>query len=319
MSAFTIFAENFLNALMVGLLVGFLYGLMAVGLGMVYGIMRIVNFAHAELLVFGMFLAYLFYSKFGITAPLGVYAGPFAAAFMAGPVLFVFSAILYQLVIAPVSGMRAFGTRQEGHAGQFIMTLGVSLILANGGQIIFGSMPHSIRTPMSSSAWAFELYANGPMLFFNQARVSAAVVAVFVAAALYLLLEYTRLGKALRGAANNPVAATYVGINVNRAYLIAFSIGCSITGICGGLMAPTISFTTFTGIDFIIIMYAGVTLGGLGSIMGAFWGGMTIGMVQQLSSLVLPAQLQNASIFVVFLLIVVLRPQGFFGRIAERA
>ncbi len=319
MSASAIFLENLLNALTAGILVGCLYGLMCVGLGMVFGIMRVVNFAQAELLMLGMFAALLFYSQTGLTVSLGAYAGPIVAAFLAGPVLLVFGALIYQLLISRVSGLKSFGSRQEGHIGQFIMTLGISLILQNGGQLVFGSTPQTVRTPLSSSAWSFEIYADGPMVFLNQARVAAALVAIAVAIGLFLLLEYTRTGRALRGAANNPVAATYVGIDVNRAYLVAFAIGSAVTGICGGLMAPSISFTTFTGIDFVIIMYAGVTLGGLGSILGAFWGGMTIGLVQQLSSLVLPAQLQNASIFAVFLLIVLFRPQGFFGRVAERA
>ena len=105
-----------------------------------------------------------------------------------------------------------------------------------------------------------------------------------------------------------------MGIDVDRAHRIAFGIGTGITAIAGGLVATYNPFQPYVGLDFVIIMYAGVVLGGMGSILGAFWGGMTIGLVQQLSTLVLPTQLQNAAIFVVFLLIVLLRPQGLFGR-----
>ena len=124
---------------------------------------------------------------------------------------------------------------------------------------------------------------------------------------------------ALRAAADNPTAATYMGIDVDRAHRIAFALGSGITAVAGGLVASYLSFTPFMGLDFVVIMYAGVVLGGMGSLLGAFWGGLTIGFVQQISALVLPPQLQNAAIFVVFLLIVVLRPQGLFGRSAERA
>ena len=110
-----------------------------------------------------------------------------------------------------------------------------------------------------------------------------------------------------------------MGIDVDRAYRIAFASGCGITAIAGGLMATYLSFGPFIGLDYVIIMYSGVVLGGMGSILGAFWGGLTVGFVQQCSALVLPPQLQNAAIFVVFLLIVMLRPQGLFGRSAERA
>jgi branched-chain amino acid transport system permease protein len=156
-------------------------------------------------------------------------------------------------------------------------------------------------------------------VFLNKARVISCLVALVAVAALYWLLERTRLGKALRAAADNPTAATYMGIDVDRAHRVAFALGSGVTAVAGGLVATYLSFTPFMGLDFVVIMYAGVVLGGMGSLLGAFWGGLTIGFVQQFSALVLPPQLQNAAIFVVFLLIVVLRPQGLFGRSAERA
>ena len=115
-------------------------------------------------------------------------------------------------------------------------------------------------------------------MFLNKARLVACAVAIIVALALYFLLEYTRLGKALRAAADNPTAATYMGINVDRAYRIAFGIGSGITAIAGGLMATYLSFGPFVGFDYVIIMYSGVVLGGMGSILGAFWGGLTVGL-----------------------------------------
>ena len=135
---------------------------------------------------------------------------------------------------------------------------------------------------------------------------------------LYLFLTRTRLGKALRAAADNPIAAAYMGIDVDRAHRIAFGLGVGITAIAGGLIAISQSFQPYIGFDFVIVMYAGVVLGGMGSILGAFWGGLTIGLVQQMSTLVLPYQLQNTAIFVVFLLIIFFRPQGMFGRVWER-
>ncbi|HUJ73282.1 MAG TPA: branched-chain amino acid ABC transporter permease, partial [bacterium] len=119
-------------------------------------------------------------------------------------------------------------------------------------------------------------------------------------------------------AADNVDAAIYMGVDVNRVYRLAFSIGIALTAVAGGLVAMYYPFQPYVGLEFVIIMYTGVVLGGMGSILGAFWGGMTIGLVQQLSTLVLPIQLQNTAIFVVFLVIVMFRPQGLFGRIAER-
>jgi branched-chain amino acid transport system permease protein len=110
-----------------------------------------------------------------------------------------------------------------------------------------------------------------------------------------------------------------MGIDVERAHRIAFALGCAVTALAGGLVATYYPFQPYVGLEFVIIMYTGVVLGGMGSIAGAFWGGLTIGLVQQLSTLFLPIQLQNAAIFAVFLLIVLVRPEGFFGRSVERA
>ena len=319
MSNAQILIENVLNALVTGVLIGCIYGLMCVGLGLIFGIMRVVNFAQGELLMLGMYVAYYLFTGWGVLAVLGPYAGPLLSALVAGPVVFAGGALLHRFLISRVSGLRSQASLDEGHFGQLIVTLGVSLILQNGGLIVFGSSPRSVLTPLSSSAWVLDTGIADASLFLNKARVVASIVAVVVAAGLYVLLERTRLGRSLRAAADNPTAATYAGIDVGRAHRIAFGLGSGITAIAGGLIATFLSFSPFVGGDFVIIMYSGVVLGGMGSILGAFWGGVTVGFVQQFSALVLPPQLQNAAIFVVFLLIVILRPQGFFGRSAERA
>jgi branched-chain amino acid transport system permease protein len=285
---------------------------------LIFGVMRVVNFAQGELLMLGMFVTYYLVTATPLLTSFGL-AAPLLAALMAGPVLFVGGALLHRLLLSRVSGMRAMGSLDEGHFGQLIVTLGVSLILQNGGLIVFGSTPRSVRTPLSSSAWTFDTGIGDSMLFLNKARVITCAVAILVSIGLYFLLERTVLGRALRAAADNPTAATYNGVDVSRAHRIAFGLGSAVTAIAGGLLATSLSFTPFIGLDFVIIMYSGVVLGGMGSILGAFWGGLTIGFVQQFSALILPPQLQNAAIFVVFLLIVILRPEGLFGRSAERA
>jgi branched-chain amino acid transport system permease protein len=143
-------------------------------------------------------------------------------------------------------------------------------------------------------------------------------VSILVAIAVYLFVQRTRLGKSLRAAADNAAAATYMGIDVERAHRISFGLGAAVTAVAGGLIASYYPFQPYIGLDFVVIMYAGVVLGGLGSMIGAFWGGLTIGLIQQMSTLFLPLQLQNAMIFVVFLLIILFRPQGLFGKNVER-
>ena len=315
-----IFLENFLQALAAGILIGALYGLMCTGLGIIFGVMRVINFAQGDLMMLGMYFAWYMFTGFGILAFMGPYIGPVAAAVLAGPALFVFGYYLHQFLISRVTGIRVAGLEGEGHYAQLILTLGIALVLQNGGLLLFGSEVASIRTPLSASAWEIGPFVGDDVTFFiNKARGVAFVVSLLVAAGLYVFITRTRLGKSLRAAADNPEAAIYMGIDVDRAHRIAFGIGTGITAIAGGLVASYLPFQPYVGLEFVIVMYAGVVLGGLGSIIGAFWGGMVIGLVQQISTLVLPVQLQNTAIFVVFLLIVFLRPQGLFGRSVQRA
>src|SRR6516162_202802 len=286
MTSLGTFIEIFLQALIAGVLIGAIYGLMCVGLGIIFGVMRVINFAQGEFLMLGMYFTFYLVVGFNMLWFLGPIAGPYTGALLAGPALFAVAYALHRLLISRVTGTSVAGTEGEGHYAQLILTLGIALVLQNGGLILFGSTPQSVRTPLSARAWEIPLlYDANASLFLNKARA---------------------------------VAAVYMGIDVDRAYRIAFGIGIGITAIAGGLVATYNPFQPYIGLDFVIIMYAGVVLGGMGSILGAFWGGMTIGLVQQLSTLVLPTQLQNAAIFVVFLLIVMVRPQGLFGRMTER-
>jgi branched-chain amino acid transport system permease protein len=310
--AFKWFLVDFFQALAAGLMVGGTYGLMCVGLGIIYGVMRVVNFAQGDFMMLGMYIAFYLFTGFGVLAFLGPYAGPIVAAALAGPVVFVFGWLLHRYLIVNVTGARMVTAEAEGHYAQIILTLGVALVLANGGLILFGSTPISIQTPLSRESWEVGL------IFLNQARSVSFIIAVAAAIGLYLFLSRVRLGKALRAAADNPIAAAYVGVDVDRSHRIAFGLGVGITAVAGGLIASSQSFQPYIGFDFVIVMYAGVVLGGLGSILGAFWGGLTIGLVQQMSTLILPYQLQNTAIFVVFLLIIFFRPQGLFGRVWER-
>ena len=150
---------------------------------------------------------------------------------------------------------------------------------------MFGSVLASIRTPLSSPRLgARPALVRSSSIFLNKARSIDAVVSLVTMMLLTLLITRTRIGKSLRAAADNPTAATYMGIDVDRAHRIAFALGIGITAIAGGLLATNYPFHPFVGLEYVIIMYAGVVLGGMGSIIGAFWGGMTIGLVQQMST-----------------------------------
>jgi branched-chain amino acid transport system permease protein len=305
--------ESILQAVIAGLLIGSVYGLMCVGLGLIFGLMRVINFAQGEFLMLGMYVTFFFCTTLGLSGALG----PVVGSLVSGVVMFGLGMLIHKTLLVKSTGIRVVGTEGEGHYPQLILTLGISLVVANGALILFGNVSRTVRTPFSATAWDLAI-GNDFMLFFNKARVLALLVSLLVAIAVYLFVQRTRLGKSLRAAADNAAAATYMGIDVERAHRISFGLGAAVTAVAGGLIASYYPFQPYIGLDFVVIMYAGVVLGGLGSMIGAFWGGLTIGLIQQMSTLFLPLQLQNAMIFVVFLLIILFRPQGLFGKNVER-
>jgi branched-chain amino acid transport system permease protein len=312
-------AEDVLQALVTGLLVGCIYALMCTGLGLIFGIMRVINFAQGEFLMIGMYLSLYLSTALGIQAVLGGELGPFAVAILVGPIVFVFGVIVHRLLLAPAAARRDNRRGRQVHYAQLILTLGLTLILQNGAMLLFGAEPRSIPTPASSHAWEIgPLVGEDLTIFVNHARLYAAIISIVIAVALFAFVGRTRTGKALRAASDNRVAAGYVGIDVTRVHGIAFGLGCGVTAIAGGCIATYLPMQPYVGVDFIVVMYAGVVLGGLGRVHGAFWGGLVIGVVQQMSSLILPLQLENTAVFVVFLGLLLLRPQGLFGRATER-
>ncbi len=179
----------------------------------------------------------------------GSSAGPIVAAFLAGPIVFAFGWLLHRFIVARVTGAGAAQIEGAGAYGQILVTLGISLILQNGGLIVFGSAPTGIRTPLARSSWEI-----GDVLL-NQGRCVSFLVAVSLAGAIYLFLGHTRLGKGLRAAADNTQAALYMGIDVEKAHRVAWSLGVGITAVAGGLLAGSQSFQPYTGFDFVIVMY----------------------------------------------------------------
>jgi branched-chain amino acid transport system permease protein len=309
------YLENFLQSLVAGLLMGAMYGLMCVGLTIIFGVMRVINFAQGEFMMLGMYFAYFCFAWFGTYAFFDGLWFPFLLALLAGPAVFLVGLVLHRLLINAVTGRQASQLEAQGHYAQLVLTLGIALVLQNGGLFLFGSSPVSVSNELSYSAWEW-----GPMIgervsvFVNQAQTISAILAVFVVIGFGLLMARTRLGKSLRASADNPDAAIYMGINVDRAHRLAFGYGVGITAIGGGLLASNAPFQPYIGTEYVIIMYAGVVLGGLGSIRGAFLGGLSIGVLQQVSAIILPNQLQNTVIFICFLIIILFRPQGFFGK-----
>jgi branched-chain amino acid transport system permease protein len=223
------------------------------------------------------------------------------------------------VVLSRSTGLRAAGSEGEGHYTQMILTLGISLIFQNVALAWFGAVPRQNQTPISDQAWMLQpLPWVDAEVFVNKGQAVSCLVAAALVVVIYQVFSRTSVGKALRAAADNPVAATYVGIKVDRAHRFAFAFGVAITAVAGGLVSVYYPFQPYVGVQFLIIMYAAVVLGGLGSILGAFWGGLIIGVVQQISALFLPIELQSAAIFIVLVATLFFKPDGIFGSNVER-
>ena len=308
-----------MQTVVAGVMAGIIYGLMASGVGLIFGIMRVVNFAQGEFLMVGMYGAVF---TAALIAPLGLFGatvGAYVAVLLTGPFVFLLGATIHRLVLSNSTGLRAAGTEGEGHYTQMILTLGISLILQNVALAWFGAVPRQNQTPISDQAWIVRpIPGLDAEVFINQGQAVSCLVAAALVLLIYLTFTRTSIGKALRAAADNPVAATYVGIKVDRAHRFAFAFGVAITAVAGGLVAIYYPFQPYVGVQFLIIMYAAVVLGGLGSILGAFWGGLIIGFVQQISALFMPIELQSAAIFVVLVATLFIKPDGIFGKNVDR-
>ncbi len=311
-----IFLENLFQALTVGLFAGCIYGIMCVGLSLIFGVMRVINFAQGEFLMLGMYLTIYIVGGFVFFGP---YTAPLLAAAVSGFAVLILGYALHFGLLRQITGTSAVSIDNEGHNAQLVLTLGLSLVLQSLADVIFGTIPKTVPTPISARAWELGPFLDAISIFVNQARFVSALTAVAFVVAIIVFMQRTSLGKSFRAASDNPDAATYVGVDVDRAHRLAFALGVAITAIAGGLVVTYYPVKPHIGLEFIIIMYAGVVLGGMGSVIGAFWGGMTIGLIQQLSALFLPLQLQNTTIFVIFLIVILVRPNGFFGRAVERA
>ncbi len=317
--AFADHLEAALQVLAAGILLGCLYGLMCAGLGLIFGIMRVINFAQGDFMMLAMYAGL---NGVLLLSPGRAWGFPVAMAVACGVAVLFYAlgAATHFLLVSRVSGSRVLGSADGGHTGQLILTLGLSLVLQNAGLMVFGSSPTAIPNATANQSWMVgPLVGEDVTLFFNQARVWSALMAVAAVGLTVLLMARTGTGRRLRAVANNPVAALYMGIDVEGAFRTAFGIGLALTAVAGVCVATFYPFQPYAGFDFVIIMYAGVVLGGMGSVGGAFLGGLLIGLVQQLSTLVMPPQLQNTAVFAVFLAVLLVRPQGLFGRAVERA
>jgi branched-chain amino acid transport system permease protein len=282
---------RFIQAIIDGLLIGGVYAVISIGLTLVYGVMGIINFAHAEFLAVGMFTAWFSWSLFGLD-PVAAAPLSFVVAFALG--WMIETSLISRVLKAPP-------------VAQIFLTVGLLIAMENGYLLLFGSQYRSVTTVTQTMSLSL-----GP-LFVSVPYLVAFTMAMICGAALWWFMRSNWYGRAMRATAQNPLAAQLVGINTAMMYRMAFALGVGLTAFGGAIILPYTTVYPSVGGQFVVLMFTAVVLGGLGSVAGAVAGGLAVGVIQDVSSLLFPIQLQNLVLFVVFIAVLALRPEGLVG------
>jgi branched-chain amino acid transport system permease protein len=282
----------FLQTLLSGILTGGLYVQIGIGLSLIFGVMRIINFAHGELMVVGMYLTYALFAFFGID--------PFLSIVIVAPALFFFGAAIERLLIEPV--LRA---REEN---QILLTVGLSLIISNGLLLLFGANYRNVTTSYSGSVFYL-----GPISLSVPMSLSF-LVTFLMTGALYLFLMKSWTGMAIRATAEDREAAMLIGIDARRMGWVAFGIGTALVGVAGSLLDPVYYISPGVGGPFTLKAFVVTVLGGMGSITGAMVGGLLLGVAESLGAVYLSTGYKDAIGLLLFLAVLLVKPSGLFGR-----
>ncbi len=283
--------DTFLQVATTGLFLGGIYALVSVGLNLIFGVIRVVNFAHGELVMLGMYGAYIAVTWWDWNL--------YATALLVVPVMFLVGVLIQRLVIQPLLDeptMQIFAT-----FGLVILTQNLVLSMTRG-------VAGSVRTPAS------EVVFNLGPATLTLTRIIILLAAVLVTVGLQLFLRRTMPGKAIRAVTQDRRAARLMGINVERVYMLTFGLGAALAGLAGVLMTPIYTITPFVGFPFAIAAFAVVVLGGLGSVPGAFLGGIAVGLIEAFAGFYIDPALKQAVWFLVFVAVLVVRPSGLMGQ-----
>ena len=288
-------SDLILQALVTGILLGGVYSLISVGLTLTFGVMRIINFAHGEFLMVAMYGTF-FFSQYFATEP-------YVAVLVVLPALFLFGVVVFQLFVRPVLGAEPLN--------QMLLLVGLSMVLQNGALALFSADTRTVRSSLSMSKFELgEVIVGVPNLI-------AFVVAIAITLGLYWALKYTELGRRIRAAAADREAAALMGINVNRINLIAFGIGAACLGIAGPIMTPVFYVVPNIGTFFILMAFVIVVLGGIGNFMGAMVAAFVVAIAESLGALFMPGSTAPVLPFLLFILVLLFRPQGLFAGSAQ--
>ena len=280
-----------LQAVVSGLLLGGVYGLVASGLTLIFGVLRIVNFAHGAMMMLAMYSSYWLFALGGID--------PYLSIAVTAPLFFLLGLVVQKAVIEP--------NRRAAEHNQLLLTLGLALFLENLALVLWQGDFRTVKSAVSGASFVL-----GDALV-EVSRLVACGGAVLVAVVLFVFLRTTDVGKAIRALAEEPEGAQLMGIDVGRIRSIAFGIGTACVAVAGSLVTPFFYVAPDVGESFNLMAFVVVVLGGMGNFIGALLGGFIVGLAESLGAAFLPGSLKQLVVFIIFAAVLLLRPEGLFG------
>jgi branched-chain amino acid transport system permease protein len=274
------------------ILLGGMYALIAVGLTLIFGVMRVVNFAHGEFLMLAMYVAFWAFSL--------LHADPYLTLVVSLPLFFAAGWVSYRAVMRPVI--------QASHTAQIFTTVGLSIALQNVALVLWTADARFVRT---------DYYAVIVRLFgaaFNVAQIAAFAIAVAATTALFAFMRWSYTGKLMRATAQDRDASSLMGIDTDRVYAVTWAVGITCVGVAGVLLAPIYPVYPTAGLQFVLIAYVAVVLGGLGDMAGALIAALLVAAVEVVGSYVLGTSWKEMLYLLLFIGILIVRPAGLFGQ-----
>ncbi len=288
-------AEILIQSLIFGIFVGALYGLAAAGLSLVFGVMKMLNVAHGELLMLGGYATFYLFSLCDLD--------PFLSLVIAGPILFLIGMMFFKGLF----GFLARLDEENKIKNSLLVGFGISLVLHNLAILLFTADERSVTPTYAGSG--FEFFA----IQFPYIRVGGLLLSILLMYSMHLFLNRTYFGKAIRATTENWQAATLMGINIEKTYLISFALGTAFAGIAGTIVSVGYAIHPAMGMEWTIKALIVIVLAGLGNIGGAFLAGVLLGAIESVSALFVGAYMEVIGL-IIFVLVLELRPQGLFGR-----
>lgn len=282
-----------IQVILSGIMLGGIYSLVSIGLTLIFGVVQIVNFAHGEFLMIGMFVTFWMWARFGGLDPL-------ISLVVVTPLLFLFGICIYSLFFRRVV--------QKSDEAKIFLTVGLSLVLQNLALLTFSA---DYRTVMTSYS---DMYMRLGQITFGYPRLIAFTAAILISAGLGYFLIKTDVGKAMRAAAQDRDVAQLMGINTDRIYMLAVGLASAVTGACGAVIMPYFYVFPMVGAEFTLMSFCVVIMGGLGNVKGAFFCGMILGIAEALGIFFVSADSGVMVAFMLLILILVFRPQGLLAK-----